>query len=414
MTVSIHFQPTCDSSVRELCIDEDSINLRAAELESLIGNTKYSKQKESLKCEISSFLSCLNPPKLLCDALPLDVRKFLIFKDSAGKTQIHNDKCTNRGKQGKFECGCPYRRSAGSVDSLIGQVRAIFRDFGRGSDWNEILGIGNPAAAPIIKKYLAAIRLEQSLAAVCPKRAKPMFLIKLVLVTRHINYTCSNPRLTVLQKYTFLRDLTFFTLLAFSGDRAGDLGALQSNQMHWLPNKEGIIFSLVKGKTVDIRDPRVVIIFNADVEELCPLKKILSYIDFCEKNNINLNSGFFFRPLSASQKEISDVPFSSSTANSRLKMYLQKTKQWEGETPHSYRSGCALTLSWLGISNEQIKTHVGWKSDTMLQHYTKANEMCNLSSSAQAMSKCTTLLDSSLCDKLKQYKDFHHFPKVVP
>ena len=50
------------------------------------------------------------------------------------------------------------RRSAGSVDSLIDQVRANFRDFGRGSDWNAILGIGNAAAAPIIKRCLAAIR----------------------------------------------------------------------------------------------------------------------------------------------------------------------------------------------------------------------------------------------------------------
>jgi hypothetical protein len=31
-------------------------------------------------------------------------------------------------KQKKSKCDCPLRRSAGSVDSLIDQVRAIFRD----------------------------------------------------------------------------------------------------------------------------------------------------------------------------------------------------------------------------------------------------------------------------------------------
>ena len=72
----------------------------------------------------------------------------------------------------------------------------------------------------------------------------------------HITYARSNPHLAVLKQYMFYCDRTFFILLAFSGDRAGDLGALQSNQVHWLPNKEGIIFSLVKGKIVDIRDPR--------------------------------------------------------------------------------------------------------------------------------------------------------------
>ena len=216
-----------------MCIDEDSINLRAVELESLLGSTKYSKQKESLKSEMLSFLNCLNPGKSLSDALPSDVRKFLIYKDSTGKTHVHNEQCSNRGQTGSFQCGCPFRRSAGSVDSLIGQVRAIFRDFGRGTDWNDTLGVGNPAAAPLIKKYLAAIRLEQSLAAVSPKRAKPMFMTKLVLLARHITYAGSNPQLAVFKKYMLYRDLTFFILLAFSGDRAGDLGALQSSQIHW-------------------------------------------------------------------------------------------------------------------------------------------------------------------------------------
>jgi hypothetical protein len=59
----------------------------------------------------------------------------------------------------KSNCDSPLRRSAGSVDSLIGQVRAIFRDYGRGSEWNDTLGLGNPAAVPIVKRYLAAIRL---------------------------------------------------------------------------------------------------------------------------------------------------------------------------------------------------------------------------------------------------------------
>jgi hypothetical protein len=59
----------------------------------------------------------------------------------------HNTGCKFIGKlKDKSNCDSPLRRSAGSVDSLIGQVRAIFRDYGRGSEWNDTLGLGNPAA----------------------------------------------------------------------------------------------------------------------------------------------------------------------------------------------------------------------------------------------------------------------------
>lgn len=151
-------------------------------MESLLQSTKYSKQKDSLRDSLVSFLSNLEPKRILDDALPSDIRRFLVVKDASGKTQIHVKQCENKGKNGKFSCGCPCRLSAGSVDSLIGQIHAIFRDNGRGGDWNEILKLGNPAGAPMIKRYLSAVRLEQSLSATSPKRAVPLFFFnKLVL-----------------------------------------------------------------------------------------------------------------------------------------------------------------------------------------------------------------------------------------
>ena len=103
-----------------------------------------------------------------------------------------------------------------------------------------------------------------------------------------------NAKLSVGQKYIYIRDSTFFNVLAFTGDRAGDLGSLLTNQIYWLPDKKGIIFSLTKGKTVDIRDPRVVIIYERSLEEFCPVKEIKKYIEFCELNKFTLKDGFFF------------------------------------------------------------------------------------------------------------------------
>ena len=130
------------------------------------------------------------------------------------------NECQNRGRKGKFSCLCPFRRAAGSVDSLIGQIRVIFRDHGRGTDWNGTLGIGNPAGAHIVKKYLEAVKLEQSLAAITPKHAVPLFVDKLIKVSRLIDYNLYNPKLSVYQKYIYIRDKAFFNLLSFTGDQS--------------------------------------------------------------------------------------------------------------------------------------------------------------------------------------------------
>ena len=91
--------------------------------------------------------------------------------------------------------------------------------------------MGNPAAAPIVKRYLAAVRLEQSTIATLPKRAIPLFRNKLSKVSRHIAYKLCNPHISIVQRYILQRDLAFLNLLANTGDRAGHLGALLVDQI---------------------------------------------------------------------------------------------------------------------------------------------------------------------------------------
>ena len=116
--------------------------------------------------------------------------------------------------------------------------------------------------------------------------------------------------------------MAFFNLLGHTGDRAGDLGSLMADQIRWIPGNEGIIFTLTKGKTVDIRDPRVVVLYFSPLLEFCPLKHFINYLRFCETKDIILAPGFVFRTLNASKSGLSDNPFTSSAANARLKSYL--------------------------------------------------------------------------------------------
>ncbi|CAC5355580.1 unnamed protein product [Mytilus coruscus] len=165
-----------------------------------------------------------------------------------------------------------------------------------------------------------------------------------------------------------MRDIVFLKVIAFTGDRAGYLGSALTDQIKWLPNNEGILLRLVTGKTIDIREPR----------------------------------GYFFRPLASSQNEILDASFLSSAANSRLKLYITDLDLWEGETPHSTRSGCALTLAWLGISNELIKSHVSWKSDDMLKHYMAPNVLCDKIKSAKSLFTTSEVIPAYVFANIEQ------------
>lgn len=78
---------------------------------------------------------------------------------------------------------------------------------------------------------------------------------------------------------------------------------------------------------------------------------------------------------------------------------------WEGETPHSARSGCALILAWLGISNEIIKSHVGWKSDDMLKHYIAPNVLCDKIKSAKSLSKTSEVIPDKVFANIEQIQN---------
>ena len=91
------------------------------------------------------------------DTRPWDVCRFLVLKDSCGKTLVHIHGCPFVGKKGPVSCKCPLCLSYDTVDSYTGNIRVIFNETGHQDDWNRALLIGNPAADDIVKRYLRAL-----------------------------------------------------------------------------------------------------------------------------------------------------------------------------------------------------------------------------------------------------------------
>jgi len=116
----------------------------------------------------------------ICSAIPGDVIDFLIWKDNFGKTVVHIDTCPFFGEKSASSCVCPKHLAYGSVDSIIGKLTAIFNKYGRSATDSLFPGVTNPAASPLVKSYLLAVREEQLVARVMQRQAELFFLQDLV------------------------------------------------------------------------------------------------------------------------------------------------------------------------------------------------------------------------------------------
>jgi len=212
-------------------LDIAALDTRLSEISSLSASTRYSKQKSSLQRQLESFLLSLPQPQDIASASPRDLGRFLVWKDRHGKTQVHGMECLFLGQRGIFSCGCPVRLAFGTVDSLLGKLRAIFNENGRRGDWDPRLLVGNPATDISLKRYEKVVSAEQLQAKTLPKQATPFFAHDLVQLSQRIDTKLASENLSPIETYCLLRDQDYFKVLFFSGDWPGDLGQVKSQEI---------------------------------------------------------------------------------------------------------------------------------------------------------------------------------------
>jgi len=369
-------------------VDEQEIANRLDDLEKTRRNTRYSKQKTALELEFSSFLSSLKTPKFVSTALPADVISFLVWKDQGGRTVIHDPHCSMAGNP-KAICGrCPKRLAYGTVDSLIGKLRAIFVEAGRGAEWHPLLGVGNPAADKTVKNYLCAVRGEQLKAHITPRQAEPVLISDLEEMSKHwqakIKECWSDP----LQLFILARDQAVFKALFFSGDRAADLLGILTHTILRFPDNSGFLFNQVWTKSLRSGESNVYALKRGSNKAVCPVRGLEIYLNICKLIKVNVLAGFLFRTVSK-QGRITSRALEPAAAQARLDVYV---KNLEGRlsnpffTLHGFRSGAAVSLALADVSLDKIMDHVGWKSSRTALHYIKLKEVVNPEGAAAKLS----------------------------
>jgi len=325
----------------------------------------------SLQDTFFQFLQEYKCPSLsLCK--PDDIRKFLVWKDSFEKTIVHDIQCRYLGIKGMFGCSCPKRLASATVENIIQQLFGIFEANGFGRNWDILSRSGNPASAPVIKEYLKLIKEEQANAHILPKQAKPIFLNKVKGICSFIDREIRSIGLSVREKYVLYKDQAWMKLQFFAGDRASDLSVTVAQEVKVLNDNTGLVFQHTFGKTLrgDKGKNNTFVIKRCEDLSVCPVKGLFDYVDFCKNCNVHLTTGYLFRIVSESGRVL-DKSVNYSVMYERLRYYLTSLGLYEGETPHSFRSGCTITMALSGSAEnvDQAMRHVGWFGKTSAEYY---------------------------------------------
>ena len=219
--------------------------------------------------QLSTFLASVSPPKTISSCTVDDVIKFLIYKDSSGRTVVHVPTCSGEA------CACPRRLAAGTVDSLLGKLRSIFNKLGR-------IDHTNPIAHPRIKEYLNFVRVEQVGMAISPSQAVPLFFVKFQNLIAHLRgKIVDSQSLSRISQYILVRDATFFVIDFFTGDRASDLGRLLASQVFKLKDREGYLLRFTFSKTLRKDPPRSFPLVPFCKTDACLVNWITYYLSVC-------------------------------------------------------------------------------------------------------------------------------------
>ncbi|CAC5378217.1 unnamed protein product [Mytilus coruscus] len=163
--------------------------------------------------------------------------------------------------------------------------------------------------------------------------------------------------------------------LSGRGNRGGDLGLLKAENLFEMPDSKGIYVSQQAGKSASIDNPKNYIILPSLDEDICPIKLVKYYKRMASKLDVDLNKGFIYRVRDNKSKQINNRAVSSSCMTDRLKTHLMHIYLYQGESSHSSRRGCAITLRMLGVNDQAINQHMSWSSKEMIDHYAHVGKL---------------------------------------
>ncbi|NP_001136860.1 putative protein of unknown function (DUF640) domain family protein [Zea mays] len=118
--------------------------------------SRYESQKRRDWHTFGQYLRNHRPPLELARCSGAHVLEFLRYLDQFGKTKVHAARCPFFGHPSPpAPCPCPLKQAWGSLDALVGRLRAAFEEHGGRPE-------ANPFGARAVRLYLREVRDSQA------------------------------------------------------------------------------------------------------------------------------------------------------------------------------------------------------------------------------------------------------------
>ncbi|XP_062207313.1 protein G1-like7 [Phragmites australis] len=128
--------------------------------------SRYESQKRRDWNAFLQYLRNHRPPLTLARCSGAHVIEFLRYLNQFGKTKVHAAGCAYYGQTSPpGPCPCPLRQAWGSLDALIGRLRAAYEESGGTPE-------SNPFAERAVRIYLRDVRDSQAKARGIPYEKK--------------------------------------------------------------------------------------------------------------------------------------------------------------------------------------------------------------------------------------------------
>ncbi|XP_004242364.1 protein LIGHT-DEPENDENT SHORT HYPOCOTYLS 4-like [Solanum lycopersicum] len=119
-------------------------------------SSRYENQKRRDWNTFGQYLRNHRPPLTLSRCSGAHVLEFLRYLDQFGKTKVHTPMCPFYGHPNPpAPCPCPLKQAWGSLDALVGRLRAAYEENGGKPETN-------PFGARAVRLYLREVRDLQS------------------------------------------------------------------------------------------------------------------------------------------------------------------------------------------------------------------------------------------------------------
>ncbi|KAH6835716.1 LIGHT-DEPENDENT SHORT HYPOCOTYLS-like protein [Perilla frutescens var. hirtella] len=128
--------------------------------------SRYESQKRRDWNTFGQYLRNQRPTVAVAQCNYTHVLEFMRYLDQFGKTKVHVQGCMFFGQPEPVgPCTCPLRQAWGSLDALVGRLRAAYEENGGAPETN-------PFANGAIRVYLREVRDSQAIARGIPYKKK--------------------------------------------------------------------------------------------------------------------------------------------------------------------------------------------------------------------------------------------------